>query len=179
MAQRSNLRPLLRDNLAEQWCANVARVVVKVVLEQDQQYLISQKESDTIISHQDKDNNEIISACPSLDYSLALLQDVHLLDQNIVTDPLFYIHEYVMPLEHPSYKKQYSYLHQMEGVGCDPPLLVAGWLPQGLLFSGETSSNRSRLGQHLLSLDSHTDTAAGAVSCIRAHLIKMEFLCLQ
>lgn len=48
---------------------NVAGVVVKVVLEQDQQYLISQKESDMIISRQDKDK-EIIS---SLGYSLALL----------------------------------------------------------------------------------------------------------
>lgn len=50
---------------------NVAGVVAKVVLEQDQQYLISQKESDMIISRQDKDNKEIISACPSLGCSLA------------------------------------------------------------------------------------------------------------
>lgn len=51
----------------------MAEVVVKMVLEQDQQYLMSQKESDMIISRQDKDNKDIISACPSLGYSLALL----------------------------------------------------------------------------------------------------------
>lgn len=62
-----------------------------------------------------------------------------------------------MPLEHHSYKEQYSYLFQMEGVGCDSPLLAAGGLPQGLLFSGETSLNIWRLGQHLPSLNSHTD----------------------
>lgn len=52
---------------------NVAGFVVKVILEQNQQSLISQKEGDMIISCQGKDNKKIISACPSLGYSLDLL----------------------------------------------------------------------------------------------------------
>lgn len=51
-----------------------AVVIVKVVLEQDQQYLISQKESGMIVSAQGKDWTKKDSAvCPSLGYSGVLL----------------------------------------------------------------------------------------------------------